>query len=72
VLATLATERTDGLLANGESAASALNAGFHLAYVIGAALVGVAIVLAVLVLRPHGAAEQAEAPAGAEPAYAVD
>jgi EmrB/QacA subfamily drug resistance transporter len=70
VLATLATERTDGLLADGESAASALNSGFHLAYLIGAALVGVAIALAVIVLRPHGAAEHA--PAGAEPAYAAD
>jgi hypothetical protein len=39
VVATLATERTDGLLADGHSAASALNSGFHLAYVIGALLV---------------------------------
>jgi len=62
VLATLATERTDGLLAQGESAASALNAGFHLAYLIGAALVGVAILLALTVLRPQ-AAEAEVAPA---------
>jgi hypothetical protein len=68
VLATLATERTDRLLADGESAAAALNSGFHLAYVIGAGLVGVAIVLAVTVLRPHRA--PADAPAGAEVAYA--
>jgi MFS family permease len=51
VLATFATERTEGLLADGESAASALNSGFHLAYVIGAGLVLVAIVIAVTVLR---------------------
>jgi EmrB/QacA subfamily drug resistance transporter len=51
VLATLATERTDGLLAHGEPAASALNSGYHLAYLIGAALVAVAIALAVTVLR---------------------
>jgi EmrB/QacA subfamily drug resistance transporter len=61
VLATLASERTDGLLAAGESSAAALNAGFHLAYLIGAALVGVALVLAVFVLRsdkaPDAAAE---------------
>jgi EmrB/QacA subfamily drug resistance transporter len=70
VLATLATERTDGLLARGESAASALNSGFHLAYVIGAALVGVAIVLAVTVLRPQSSgAEHEAAPVGAELAY---
>jgi EmrB/QacA subfamily drug resistance transporter len=71
VLATLATERTDGLLADGENAASALNAGFHLAYLIGAGLAGVAILLAVTVLRPHraiAAAEHEAAPAYAESA----
>jgi MFS family permease len=60
VLATFATERTDGLLADGEPLASALNAGYHLAYVIGAGLVIVAIVIAVTVLRarlPEAAAE---------------
>jgi EmrB/QacA subfamily drug resistance transporter len=51
VLATLASERTDGLLAEGESQAAALNAGFHVAYLIGAALVTVALVVAVVVLR---------------------
>jgi EmrB/QacA subfamily drug resistance transporter len=51
VLATLASERTDGLRAAGEPAASALNAGFHVAYLVGAALVAVAIVIAVTVLR---------------------
>jgi hypothetical protein len=74
VLATLATERTDGLLADGESQAAALNAGYHLAYLIGAALVAVAVVAAVLVLRSdnRGAAEEpAEAGShGAQPAYA--
>jgi EmrB/QacA subfamily drug resistance transporter len=51
VLATFATERTDALLADGESAAAALNSGYHLAYLIGAGLVLVAIVIAVAVLR---------------------
>jgi EmrB/QacA subfamily drug resistance transporter len=51
LLATLATERTDGLLADGHTTASALNAGYHLAYLIGAALVVVAIGLALAVLR---------------------
>jgi EmrB/QacA subfamily drug resistance transporter len=51
VLATLATERTEGLLAQGESAAAALNSGFHLAYLIGAALVVVATVAAVVLFR---------------------
>ncbi|MDP9189785.1 MAG: MFS transporter [Actinomycetota bacterium] len=52
VLATLSSERTDGLLADGESTASALNSGYHLAYLVGAALVAVALVIAVTVLRP--------------------
>ena len=43
VLATLASERTDSLLADGESPGAALNSGYHLAYLIGAALVGVAL-----------------------------
>jgi EmrB/QacA subfamily drug resistance transporter len=68
VLATLATERTAGRLADGESAAAALNSGYHLAYLIGAGLVLVAIAVAVSVLRsqvPQTAAESVtEVPAG--------
>ena len=41
VLATLATQRTDNLSADGVSHLAALNSGFHLAYLVGAALVGV-------------------------------
>ena len=73
VLATLATERTDGLLADGESTASALNSGYHLAYLIGAALVVGAIVVALSVLRSpaaEAAAMQADH-SGAEPAYSA-
>ena len=55
VLATLATERTHTLAAAGEPAAFALNAGFHVAYLIGALLVGVAAVVAVSVLRSPSA-----------------
>jgi EmrB/QacA subfamily drug resistance transporter len=51
VLATLATERTDARLADGESASAALNSGYHLAYLTGAGLVLVAIAVAVSVLR---------------------
>ncbi len=70
VLATLATERTDGLLADGESTANALNSGYHLAYLIGAALIGVAIVVALRVFRPEAADEvAAEARTAVEPAY---
>jgi MFS family permease len=51
VLATLSTGRTDDLRAAGEGAASALTGGFHLAFLIGAALVAAALVAAVTVLR---------------------
>ena len=68
LLATLSTERTQSLLADGESNASALNSGFHLAYLIGAACAVVAIVTAVTVLR-SGAPATAAAGHGAEPAY---
>ena len=60
VLATFATERTAGQLADGEAPAVALNSGYHLAYLIGAGLVVVGIVIAVTVLRsrvPESAAE---------------
>jgi EmrB/QacA subfamily drug resistance transporter len=57
VLATLASERTGALRAGGDSVNAALNGGFHLAYLIGAALVGVAIVVALIVLRSGSPAE---------------
>jgi EmrB/QacA subfamily drug resistance transporter len=71
VLATLATERTDGLRADGESTAAALNSGYHLAYLVGAALVVIAIGVAFGVLRSGtpATAEQEPEPSGAEPAY---
>ena len=70
VLATFATERTDALLAEGESAASALNAGYHLAYLIAAGLVLVAIAIAVSVLRVR-LPEAAEGPVPAAPSEPV-
>jgi EmrB/QacA subfamily drug resistance transporter len=77
VLATFATERTQGLLADGEPAAEALNSGYHLAYVIGAGLVLVAIAIAFTALRaripelaPEPVAEPVPASVG-EPAAAV-
>jgi EmrB/QacA subfamily drug resistance transporter len=51
VLATLATERTSSLVAGGEPTASALNSGYHLAYLVGAALILVAIGVVLTVLR---------------------
>jgi EmrB/QacA subfamily drug resistance transporter len=76
VLATIASNRTDALLSQGEGAATALNGGFHLAYLVGAALVLVAIAVVLGVLRPvpQSAMAQAPAPEGehapeGEPAY---
>jgi EmrB/QacA subfamily drug resistance transporter len=78
VLATLAAGRTDSLLADGASNAAALNSGFHLAYVVGAGLVAVALAIAVFVLRnepmpdPAAMAEGRmgeEAHGAPEPAY---
>ncbi|MEA2426725.1 MAG: hypothetical protein QOF37_353 [Thermoleophilaceae bacterium] len=66
VLATLATEHSKGLLAGGQPAAAALNSGYHLAYLIGAALVGVATVVAVTVLRFEAAPMAAGAGVEAE------
>src|SRR4051795_1889873 len=61
VLATLATSRTESLLANGESNASALTSGYHLAFLIGAGLVIAAIGVAVTVLSPNAVAAEEEA-----------
>ena len=52
VLATFSTTHTASLRADGHSFASSLTSGFHLAFVIGAALVVGAIALASTVLRP--------------------
>ena len=70
----LATQRTDNLSAEGVSHLAALNSGFHLAYLVGAALVGVGRAIAVLVLRYEPVPEGAVAPEGApersrEPVY---
>jgi EmrB/QacA subfamily drug resistance transporter len=71
VLATLSSERSDGLIADGESTAQALTSGYHLAFWIGAALVLAAIVAALTVLTPdRERADEHEATASHhEPAY---
>jgi EmrB/QacA subfamily drug resistance transporter len=83
VLATLSTDRTDGLLSDGESLLSSLNAGYHVAYLVGAGLIVAAFAVGVALLRGgapamahgHAGPEEGEAPPahpepGAEPAYA--
>jgi EmrB/QacA subfamily drug resistance transporter len=70
VLATLATERTDALRLDGHSTEAALNAGYHLAYLVGAALVVGAVVVAVSLLRSEPSGARAHTIAEEEGAYA--
>jgi hypothetical protein len=74
VLATFAAERTTAKLADGASQLEALNAGFHVAYLIAAGIVVLAIGAAALVIKdvsvpaPDGALDYAND--GAAPVYA--
>ena len=74
VIATLASSRTESLLAGGDAQAQALTGGFHLAFLVGAGLVTAAIGIALTVLEPLPApaleevGEEAPAEFG-EPAY---
>ncbi|HJX30190.1 MAG TPA: MFS transporter [Thermoanaerobaculia bacterium] len=58
VLATLSASRSRELIGDGESTAAALTSGYHLAFGIGAALVGVAILVAITVLEPESRAKK--------------
>jgi hypothetical protein len=78
VLATVSSTRSDGLIEGGESTASALTSGYHLAFLIAAVLVAAAVTVAVTVLEPAPEAEEQIAPevadteakpACSEPAY---
>jgi MFS family permease len=55
VLATLATSRTDQLLAAGANSVEALLSGFHLAFITSVALVAAGIVLGAVALRRQSA-----------------
>ena len=61
VLATLSATRTSHLLGDGASAHAALTAGYHLGFIVGAALVVGALVVAVVVLRPAAVPAHAHA-----------
>jgi hypothetical protein len=65
VLASAAASRTDSLLSSGHSALSALNGGYHLAFMLGAAFAVAAMVLAAVLIH-------AEAPAPLHVAPAVE
>jgi MFS family permease len=66
VLATVSATRSDGLIAGGDSTASALTGGYHFAFAIAAGLVLSALVVTLTVLR-GGAPRLAEAEAEAQP-----
>jgi len=76
VLATLSSERTSSLLADGEGQLQALNSGYHVAYLIGAGLAAIAVAIAVFVLRAPApgampVSEVGEAEGEPEPAFPV-
>ncbi len=68
VLATLATDKTNGLLADGAASPSALVDGYQLAFAVGAGFVTIAIALAATVLEPA----VSELALAEEPATAID
>jgi EmrB/QacA subfamily drug resistance transporter len=72
VIATLSASRADTLRGNGDSLAQALTGGYHLAFAIGAALVGAAIVLALVLLRPERAVDEAQEVVPAEEAVELE
>jgi hypothetical protein len=57
VLASIAASRTGHLRAAGDGAAAALNGGYHLAFVVGAAFAAVAAVAGAALLRSRPQAE---------------
>jgi EmrB/QacA subfamily drug resistance transporter len=73
VLATLASSRSEDVLAAGNSTAEALTSGYHLAFVVGAGLIAAGIGIALAMLRPEGVAAAEAASrrnAAHKPAYA--
>jgi EmrB/QacA subfamily drug resistance transporter len=65
VLSTIATNHTKALMAGGDSLASSLIGGYHLAFLVGAGTIATGLLLAPVLLRPSArrrALELAEAP----------
>ncbi|HEY7633515.1 MAG TPA: MFS transporter, partial [Thermoleophilaceae bacterium] len=71
VLATVSATRTDHLKAAGKSTAQALTGGYHVAFLIGAALCLAALAVTLLVIEPEkkAAEHHAEEAPASEPAY---
>ncbi|WP_431898549.1 MFS transporter [Nonomuraea sp. bgisy101] len=61
-LAALASGRTAGLTAGGQSAVSGLNAGYHLAFGVGAGLLVTAVIVGLIMLRSEPAGPPQAAP----------
>ena len=74
VLATLSTGRTADLVATGTAAPEALTSGFHLAFLVGAGAIVVAMAISLTALRPtaEGAEQHAEVPPEVEAEAAAD
>ena len=64
VIATVASSRTENLIADGDPIAQATNSGYHLAFLIGAILIGVGVAISAVVVKVQAPAE-AEPPKGA-------
>jgi EmrB/QacA subfamily drug resistance transporter len=60
VLATLSTTRSESLIGDGESTASALTTGYHLAFLIGAVLIAIAVVITMTVLKQPGQPQESQ------------
>jgi EmrB/QacA subfamily drug resistance transporter len=70
VLATLSTQRTSTLVADGEGHLQALNSGYHVAYLVGAGLAAIAVAIAIFVLRdPQPPEMPVQQEAEREPAF---
>jgi Na+(H+)/acetate symporter ActP len=60
ILASLAASRTDSLRASGDGALAALNGGYHVAFLVGAAFSVAAAAVGGLFLRTNTATSRAE------------
>ena len=72
ILASLATSRTDNLLASGEDQLAALNGGYHVAFLVGAIFAVGAAVIGGTLLRPQPQGAHREAPEAIGPPATAD
>ena len=72
VIATVATGRTENLIADGDPIAQATNSGYHLAFLIGAILIGVGVAISAVVVEAKAPAEHGAENATEHRAQAAD